>query len=81
MKSKQIIWVLFSIDNDYNQPHNNLVAWWSVKPSIAQLKVALHDYEDTTAQALYKGKEVRYGEADYRLAAVPENTVLEGKQW
>lgn len=26
------IWCLFAVDNDYNQPENNLVAWWSDKP-------------------------------------------------
>lgn len=27
------IFCLFSIRNDYDQPRNNLVAWWSEKPS------------------------------------------------
>lgn len=31
------IWCLFSVENLYDQPPNNLVAWWSQKPSIEQL--------------------------------------------
>lgn len=28
------IWCLFSVDNNYGQPNNNLVAWWQDKPSL-----------------------------------------------
>lgn len=28
------IWCMFSVDNNYDQPPNNLVAFWEEKPSI-----------------------------------------------
>ena len=31
------IWCLFSIENNYDQPDNNLEMWWSQKPSLEQL--------------------------------------------
>ena len=35
------IWILTQIANDYNQPENDLVAWWPEKPSKVQLGLAL----------------------------------------
>ena len=35
------IWILTRIANDYNQPENDLVAWWPEKPSNVQLGIAL----------------------------------------
>lgn len=35
------IWVLTSVANDYNQPENNLMAWWPQKPAAAQVAAAL----------------------------------------
>lgn len=40
MKTEKI-YVLFSIDNNYDQPENNLVAWWHEKPSLELLANAL----------------------------------------
>lgn len=34
---KKTIWCLFSIDNQYDQPRNNLIAWFSVRPIIEDL--------------------------------------------
>lgn len=31
------IWCLFHVSNDYNQPKNNLIGWWSVKPTLKQI--------------------------------------------
>ena len=31
------IWLLFSVKNDYDQPDNNLFAWWGEKPSLEVL--------------------------------------------
>lgn len=36
------IWALFSIDNNYDQPPNNLVAWWSEKPTLEVLAKTLN---------------------------------------
>ena len=35
------IWILTQIANDYNQPENDLVAWWPEKPSEEQLEAVL----------------------------------------
>jgi hypothetical protein len=35
------IFCLFSIDNNYDQPDNNLVAWWPKRPNIAQVAAVL----------------------------------------
>jgi len=35
------IFCLFSVDNNYDQPSNNLVAWWHEKPSLEILAAAL----------------------------------------
>ena len=34
---RKTAWALFSIENNYDQPDNNLVAIWKSKPTIAQL--------------------------------------------
>lgn len=31
------IWCLFSVENNYDQPENNLVSWWQNKPTIETL--------------------------------------------
>lgn len=35
--NKPFIWCLFSVDCAYDQPQNNLVAWWQEKPTIEAL--------------------------------------------
>lgn len=40
-KSPSKIWVLFSVENNYDQPDNNLVCWWSERPSIETLTKTL----------------------------------------
>jgi hypothetical protein len=35
------IWCLFSVDNNYDQPDNNLFAWWAEKPSLEVLAQTL----------------------------------------
>jgi len=66
------IWTLLSIDNEYNQPDNNLVAWWENKPSFKALANTLgisyiEAKGDSTVGKILNGKEVRIYNADYRL--------------
>lgn len=73
------IWCLFSIDNDYNQPKNNLVAWWKNKPNKDQLSKALGVSENdalASSNEILSGKEVRVWDADYRLEEVREGLPL-----
>ena len=74
------IWVLFSIANEYDQPDNNLEAWWFFKPSFAELakgvgiKVDVKKGNSDVGKIL-KGEEVRISWCDYRLREIKEGKV------
>jgi hypothetical protein len=79
-KKMNKIWVVFSIANEYDQPTNNLVAWWGEKPAIDKLALALDiDFDRTKGSPvlgkLLTGKEVRYSGCDYRLEEIEEGIV------
>lgn len=68
------IWCAFSVDNNYDQPNNNLVCWWPTKPSIEEFSNALGysfpTNDDDTTLAIVKawsGTPSRIIETDYRL--------------
>lgn len=76
-----MIYCLFSIDNLYDQPSNNLVMWWSKKPSIEfvakALKVDMAKAPDETIAAVvsvWLGKPTRINETEYFMAEVLEAT-------
>ena len=72
MEKQTKIWVLFSIANMYDQPEANLEAWWFKKPSL-KLIIAIVGFEDRKRWiGILSGKEVRVGEADYRLRHIKE---------
>jgi hypothetical protein len=76
------IWVLFSIANDYNQPENNVVAWWASKPTIQQLASIVGIVFDekkgsVTLGKILRGEEIRFGNSDYRLRKITEGRVSE----
>jgi len=77
----KLIWCLFSIDNDYNQPENNLVVWWETKPSFEILMAAMSvslsgPTEGLVAVAnVLQGKNERWHDTDYRLEHVPVGKV------
>ena len=78
---KDTIYCLFSIDNEYDQPDYNLVAWFQEKPSIEQIaKVLGYELkEDDTIVAIAKiwqGHEARINQTDYRFMKVKEGQVL-----
>lgn len=64
-----IIHCLFSIDNNYDQPENNLVCWWPEKPSLAEVLKALQfrpleELDDASvlfAVSLWKGDRLQHG--------------------
>ena len=76
------IWCLFSRENLYDQPDNNLVRWWKEKPSIETLAKFLATPLDKGADEdivkvvdIWRGKTVRLsviGDTDYRLQEVAE---------
>ena len=84
------IWCLFSIANNYDQPDNNLVAWFKEKPTFEKLLETFTNYFgdmkywDTKSkkligmflQEILDGKEVRLNNEDIRLNAICEGEVL-----
>lgn len=81
-----MIWCLFSIDNGYDQPANNLVAWWKEKPSLEVLASALNinfpggkDKEIVSLVGIYRGEELEYNYVLYRLRLLCEGVVKENQ--
>lgn len=78
------IWCLFSVENNYDQPANNLDAWWWNKPSIerlaAYLNCPLDQATDIQVVAIVdiwrgEGSEFGVGGTRFRLEEVPEGKV------
>lgn len=77
------IFCLFSIENNYDQPDNNLIAWWSEAPSEDQLiKVLIREYAIGIGhtEAYYASivakllkETLRLNNTDYRLEEVEES--------
>lgn len=81
---KNTIYCLFSIENDYNQPNNNLVSFWLTKPSLENLAKSLNftfptkDDEITIKLVhLWQGKEIRLNNKDYRIQEIKEMQILD----
>jgi hypothetical protein len=75
------IWCLFSIANAYDQPDNNLIAWWSEKPDINNLGNALdiridHCKSDVHLYEILDGQTVRMNDEALRLQSVEEGKSL-----
>lgn len=71
------IWCLFSVDNEYDQPANNLVCWWMIKPSMSRLIEVLGTHDDISLNQLLVGKVIRLLDVDYRLELVENNVILD----
>lgn len=77
------IYVLLSIDNDYDQPPANLVAWWKNKPSFLELanalniEVDLKEGNDKVGRIIKGELNVRYNNTDYRLENIEEGKYFE----
>jgi hypothetical protein len=61
------IWCLFSVDNNYDQPYNNLVYWNCNKPTLEKLCEIIETENFDAVQEVLDGKEARICGADYRL--------------
>lgn len=71
------IWCLFSIANEYNQPENNLEAWWKNKPSFEILAQAIGikfegDENILGIVHVSQGIEERIAGSRYRLELVKQ---------
>jgi len=78
------IWCLFSVENIYDQPDNNLVRWWADKPSIETLAkfmaMPLDKADDESVVKmvnLWQGQRIiGHGGVRYRLQEVKEGESL-----
>jgi hypothetical protein len=78
------IWCLFSVDNNYDQPENNLVCWWQEKPSLETLFIILgikmgeNDEHTVQVVQVWTGKDIQAGfeQIRYRLEQVEEGKKL-----
>ena len=72
------IWCLFGVENNYDQPPHNLVAWWKEKPSFEVLMSALggsmaKDSHVVICANVFQGQEdVRFDNTDFTLSQVAE---------
>lgn len=74
---KTKIYCLFSIANEYDQPANNLVAFWFNYPTEEQIKSLAITYNQEAIKELVKnGSYDFYGEINYRIEEVKENTYI-----
>ena len=69
------IWCMFSVENNYDQPPNNLVVCWVDKPCFEAIMSAIggnmsRDEDIIAAAEVMKGGEARVNETDYRLEQV-----------
>ena len=80
------IWVLLSVENEYDQPPANLEAWWIEKPSFKQIADVLNigvDVKKGHAEIgrILKGKDIRVTahDTDYRLECIEEGIYKQGE--
>lgn len=81
------IWCLLSVDNNYDQPPNNLVAWWPDKPSLEVLAEAIglkfpesDDEMTISVVKIWSGEARRIWNTDYRLELVPAGKLGDTKK-
>jgi len=76
---------LFSIDNNYDQPENNLVCWWSDRPDIETLFQAIfkkpmseaNDKEIVPVVNVWQNKQSEFEDnTDYRLQSIVEGELI-----
>lgn len=71
------IYCLFSIENEYYQPANNLVAFWFKYPTEEQIKkLGITSNEEAIKKLVINGSYNFYGEIEYRIEGVKENTYI-----
>ena len=71
------IWVLLSVENNYDQPPANLVAWWVKEPDFLELANVIGvevDIKKGNAEIgkILNGEESRIDNTDYRLECIEE---------
>lgn len=77
---EKTIWGLFSVAQEYDQPPNNLVAWWSEKPNLETLFKTLNiqlgenDKSTVAVVKIWSGEEeeIDWSHTSYRLELIAE---------
>lgn len=77
------IWAMFSVDNNYDQPPNNLIAWWPAKPTLEQVATAIGmkwpgetDEQILTVTKLWAGQALTVGSmTEYRIEELNEGVL------
>lgn len=73
------IWCLFQVENNYDQPDNDLAAWWQEKPSVEKLAAYLaHPLDEANSEHIavvvdiWRGTPGKFSEQGtlYRLEQV-----------
>ncbi|AIK68218.1 hypothetical protein P10VF_005 [Rhizobium phage vB_RleM_P10VF] len=80
------IWVLFSIDNNYDQPGHNLVGWWMTRPTLETIAKAVgvkfpsdRDEETVAVVKIWNGEVIDLSDTEYRLRKIEEGTKLDAE--
>ncbi|QGZ13971.1 hypothetical protein PP939_gp123 [Rhizobium phage RL38J1] len=83
-KVKSNIWVLFSVDNNYDQPGHNLVGWWHDKPELQTIAKAIgvnfpavRDEDTVAIVKIWSGEVMDISDTEYRLRQIREGTHLD----
>lgn len=81
--NKATIWCLFSVDNNYDQPDNNLVAWWPEKPTLEVLfdtlgvTLGVRDQDTVAVVKIWAGSREELRQTQYRLELVSEGKLVD----
>lgn len=77
MSKPDKIYCLFSLDNNYDQPPNNLVCFWHSKPTLEQVANGLSqsfpgktDEETLAIVNIWNGQQVRLNDTNYWVQQV-----------
>ena len=72
------VWCLFSVENDYNQPRNDLCCLWIEKPTAEKLSKCFNpNPTEERLEKLLQGYELRINGADYRIEEVKDGEQLD----
>lgn len=83
------IWCIFSLSNNYDQPPNNLVAWWKDKPDLTMLAREFFNKELTDMDndevvmtvELWQGRKIDYSNTAYLLKHIKEQGIIGELEW
>jgi hypothetical protein len=73
----KVIWCLFCVFSEANQPNNNLLCWWRIPPTAADIKKIWPDFRAEEAEILARDKYyVNDFRTEFRLRQVKQGVFL-----